>query len=620
MGATGSGKTYTIANVIQAVQRPTLIISHNKTLAAQLYREYKEFFPQNAVEFFVSYYDYYQPEAYVPSKDLYVDKETSINPEIAKLRLSTIQSLLTRKDVIVIASVSCIYGLADPTEVIRLIPTLAIGQIIDREKILENLVLIQYKRDDYDFKNGTFRVRGDIIDVFPATGDTGFRIEMFGDQIEKITEFDPLSGKKVQTHSEIQFFPAVEFISTEEKIEQAIPIIQKDLEERVAEFKRHNKLVEIQRLQGRTNYDIQMLRASGWCSGIENYTVYLTDQTIGGAPYTLLDYFPQDVLTIIDESHVTIPQIEGMYLGNLSRKNNLVDYGFRLPTAHDNRPLKFEEFEAHINQVIFTTATPRSYERQHSQRIVEQLIRPTNIIDPEIEVRPVENQVEDLIKEITARLQLNDRVLVTTLTKRMAEHLTEYLIEQGIHAQYLHSEINTIERTIILRDLRYGTKNGGFDVLVGINLLREGLDLPEVSLVAILDADKEGYLRSETALIQTFGRASRNVRGKVILYADQMTNSMQRAIDETNRRRQKQLAYNKSHNLIPRSIVKPIQELIELIPDKPFKAIEKIPRSEIPEYLQKLELSMHVAADALEFEKAAAIRDKIKELQKSLQR
>ncbi len=619
MGATGTGKTFSIANVIQAVQKPTLIISHNKTLAAQLYREYKEFFPHNAVEFFVSYYDYYQPEAYVPSRDLYVDKETSRNPEIEKLRLSTLRSLLTRKDVIVIASVSCIYGMADPKELITLVVTLEVGQTIDRDKILEGLVVIQYKRDDYDLKNGTFRVRGDTIDVYPAFGDKAFRIEMFGDEIEKITEFDPLTGKPIRTPSQIQFFPAVEFVSTEERIEQAIPLIKQDLEKRIQEFKQQNKLVEIQRLRGRTNYDTEMMRASGWCGGIENYTVYLTDQKPGWAPFTLIDYFPKDFLIIIDESHVTIPQIGGMYRGNLARKKNLVDYGFRLPTAHDNRPLQFEEFEMKIPQIIFTTATPGRYARKKSQRIVDQFIRPTGIVDPELEVRPVENQVEDLVTEIRSRAESQDRVLVTTLTKRMAEHLTEYLVEQGIHAKYLHSEIDTLERTIVIRDLRYGSERGGFDVLVGINLLREGLDLPEVSLVAILDADKEGFLRSDVSLIQTFGRASRNIRGKVIMYADKITNSMERAIEETKRRRQKQISYNKIHNITPKSIIKPIQPLIELIPDKPFKiSTDEIPKSEIPLIIQELEKSMHEAAAILEFEKAAVIRDKIKELKKML--
>jgi len=617
LGATGTGKTFSMANVIQTIQKPTLIISHNKTLAAQLYREFKGFFPHNAVEFYISYYDFYLPEAYVPSKDLYVEKETSINAEIAKLRLSTIQSILTRTDVIVVASVSCIFGLADPSELISLIPSLEVGQTIDRDKILENLVIIQYRRDDFDFKNGTFRVRGDTIDVYPASGDTAFRIEMFGDQIEKITEIHPLTGNTIQNHQQIQFFPAVEFISTEERIARAIPIIQSDLEDRIAEFEANNKLVEAQRLRAKTNYDIEMLRERGWCHGIENYTVYLTDQQPGGPPFTLIDYFPKDFLMIIDESHVSIPQLEGMYFGNLSRKKNLVDYGFRLPTTYDNRPLKFEEFEAKIPQVIFTTATPGPYEREKSEAIAEQLIRPTGVVDPEIEVRPIQNQVDDLIQEIENRVAMGDRVLVTTLTKRMAEDLTDYLQEHHIHAQYLHSEIDTIERTILLRDLRYGYGKGGFDVLVGINLLREGLDLPEVSLVAILDADKEGYLRSDTSLIQTFGRASRNIRGKVILYADHMTDSMQRAIDETNRRRQIQLDYNRIHNIQPATIIKPIHDLLETIPEKPFKTpIEEIPSDEIPSLIEELEKNMYEAAKALEFEKAAIFRDKIQELRK----
>jgi excinuclease ABC subunit B len=619
LGATGTGKTFTMANIIQATQKPTLLISHNKTLAAQLYREYKEFFPENAVEFFVSYYDYYQPEAYVPSRDLYVDKEVSVNPEIAKLRLSAIRSLLTRKDVIVIASVSCIYGLADPETLLSLVPTLQKGQIIDRDKILQNLVILQYRRDNFDFGHGMFRVRGDTVDIYPATGESAYRIEMFGDEIEKILKISPVTGSALEELEEIQFFPSVEFISTEEQIANAIPLIQKDLEERIRELKQENKLVEIQRLRSRTKYDIELLKASGWCPGIENYTVYLTKQQPGGPPYCLLDYFPQDSLFIIDESHVTIPQIRGMYWGNYSRKKNLVDYGFRLPTAHDNRPLKFKEFEAKIPQIIFTTATPGPYELKNKQNIAEQLIRPTGIVDPEIEVRPIRNQVEDLIHEISKRVQSNDRVLVTTLTKRMAEDLTEYLIGQSIHAQYLHAEIDTIERTIVIRDLRYGSKNGGFDVLVGINLLREGLDLPEVSLVAILDADKEGFLRSDIALIQTFGRASRNIRGKVILYADRVTDSMKRAIDETNRRRQKQITYNKTYNITPKTIIKPIRQMLETLPSKPFKSLpETLPPQEIPRIIEDLEQSMYDAAKLLEFEKAAVIRDKIKELRKLL--
>ncbi len=617
LGATGTGKTFTIASVIEEIQRPTLVISHNKTLAAQLYREYKEFFPDNAVEFFVSYYDYYQPEAYVPSRDLYVDKETSVNPEIAKLRLSTIQSLLTRNDVIVVASVSCIYGLADPETLVSLIPTLSVGQIIDRDKILRNLVTIHYKRDNTDFYNGAFRVRGDTIDVYPAAGETAFRIEMFGDEIEKITEIHPLTGQQTKDHQQIQFFPPVEFVSTEEQIEAAIPLIEQDLETRIKEFESEGKLVEAHRLRARTKYDLEMLQTSGWCAGIENYTVYLTKQQPHLPPFTLLDYFPKDYLMIIDESHVTIPQIRGMYWGNYARKKNLVDYGFRLPTAHDNRPLKFKEFELRIPQIIFTSATPGPYEQNVSLNVAEQLVRPTGIVDPEIEVRPIHNQVEDLINEIKNRVKLKDRVLVTTLTKRMAEELTEYLVEHSIHAQYLHSEIDTIERTILLRDLRYGSEKGGCDVLVGINLLREGLDLPEVSLVAILDADKEGFLRSDISLIQTFGRASRNVHGKVILYADHVTDSMQRAIEETDRRRQKQIAYNRLHNITPKTIIKPIREMIEAIPAKAFKTLpEKIPKQDIPLHIEELEKSMHEAAKLLEFEKAAIIRDKIKELRK----
>ena len=619
LGATGTGKTFVAANIIDAVQRPTLIISHNKVLAAQLYREYKEFFPKNAVEFFVSYYDYYQPEAYVPSRDLYVEKETSVNADIAKLRLSTIQSILTRSDVIVIASVSCIYGLADPRDLISLVPILKVGQIIDRDKILENLVTIQYRRDEFDFKNGTFRVRGDTIDVYPASGESAFRIEMFGEEIEKITEINPLTGNSIQSHQRIQFFPAVEFISTEERINKAIPRIQRDLETRTDEFESQNKLVEAQRLRAKTNYDIEMMRESGWCHGIENYTVYLTDQQPQGPPFTLIDYFPKDFLLVIDESHMTIPQLEGMFWGNYSRKKNLIDYGFRLPTSYDNRPLKFNEFEAKIPQVLFTTATPGPYEQQHSQAIVEHLIRPTGIVDPDIEVRPIQNQVEDLIQEIKNRVTMGDRVLVTTLTKRMAEDLTDYLVDHQVQAKYLHSEIETIERTFLLRDLRRGYNKGGIDVLVGINLLREGLDLPEVSLVAILDADKEGYLRSETALIQTFGRASRNIRGKAILYADHMTDSMRRAIDETNRRRQIQLDYNKVHHIQPTTIIKPIRDLLEIIPEKPFKTpLAEIPKSEIPKYIEELEQSMYEAAKALEFEKAAILRDKIQELRKKL--
>jgi len=521
--------------------------------------------------------------------------------------------------VIVIASVSCIYGLADPRELISLVPILEVGQIIDRDKILENLVTIQYRRADFDFKNGTFRVRGDTIDIYPASGESAFRIEMFGEEIEKITEINPLSGKSIQNHQRIQFFPAVEFISTEERINRAIPLIQRDLETRLEDFELQNKLVEAQRLRAKTNYDIEMMRESGWCHGIENYTVYLTDQQPQGPPFTLIDYFPKDFLLIIDESHMTIPQLEGMYLGNYSRKKNLIDYGFRLPTSYDNRPLKFKEFEAKILQVLFTTATPGPYEHKHSQAIVEHLIRPTGIVDPEIEVRPIQNQVDDLIHEIENRVTMGDRVLVTTLTKRMAEDLTDYLVDHHIQAKYLHSEIDTIERTFLLRDLRRGYNKGGIDVLVGINLLREGLDLPEVSLVAILDADKEGYLRSKTALIQTFGRASRNIRGKVILYADHITNSMQSAIDETNRRRQIQIDYNTLHNIQPTTIIKPIRDLLEIIPEKPFKTpLDELPKSEIPQYIEELERSMYEAAKALEFEKAAILRDKIQELRKRL--
>jgi excinuclease ABC subunit B len=619
LGATGTGKTYTMANVIQNVQKPTLVIAHNKTLAAQLCSEFREFFPENAVEYFVSYYDYYQPEAYVPQTDTYIEKDSSINEEIDKLRHSATAALFERRDVIIVASVSCIYGLGDPIDYHNLVISLRPGMLKDRDEVIRKLVDIQYERNDINFARGTFRVRGDVVEVFPA-GSSGraMRIEFFGDEIERIAEMDSLTGEIIGYRNHLSIFPASHFATSEEKLKKAIKSIEIELEERLKELRSMDKLLEAQRLEQRTRFDLEMLEEMGYCSGIENYSRHLSGRPPGSKPYTLIDYFPEDFLIIIDESHVTIPQIGGMYNGDRSRKETLVEYGFRLPSALDNRPLTFSEFEDMINQVIFVSATPGAYEREKSSRIVEQIIRPTGLVDPEIELRPVEGQIDHLIGEINERVNNNQRVLVTTLTKKMAEDLTSYLKEIGIKVRYLHSDIDTLERMEIIRDLRLGV----FDVLVGINLLREGLDLPEVSLVAILDADKEGFLRSETSLIQTVGRAARNVDGKVIMYADRITNSMKRAIDETNRRRSIQIRFNEEHGITPQTIRKAVRDIIEATMAAEEKATYSVledvleSKEDIQQVLAGLEKEMSQAAERLDFERAAALRDRIFELRK----
>ena len=613
LGVTGSGKTFTMAKVIEAIQRPTLVLAHNKTLAAQLYSEFKEFFPENAVEYFVSYYDYYQPEAYIPQSDLYIEKDSSINDEIDRLRHSATSSLLQRKDVIIVASVSCIYGLGSPEDYEALTLSIKSGDFRDRGQILRRLVGIQYSRNDLGFTRGTFRVRGDVIEVIPAYGENIIRIELFGDEVDKIVEVDPLTGEVLNKLDEIKIFPATHYITSEEKMKIAVQNIEAELEERLAEFREAGLLLEAQRLEQRTRFDLEMMLEVGYCQGIENYSRYLAGYGPGEAPATLFDYFPKDFLMFIDESHVTIPQVGGMYAGDRSRKETLVKFGFRLPSALDNRPLRFDEFEKRLNQVIYVSATPGSYELKHGQQVVEQIIRPTGLVDPEISVRPVAGQVDDLIEEIRVRVERQERVLVTTLTKKMAESLTEYLTEVGIKVRYLHSEIDTLERVAILRDLRMGK----FDVLVGINLLREGLDLPEVSLVAILDADKEGFLRSETSLIQTIGRAARNVEGKVIMYADRITDSMRRAIDETERRRQKQLQYNEIHGITPETVRKTVRDLIMVenaAEEKIQYELEQHPnlsQAEIKQKIAELETAMLKAASELEFEKAAELRDEM---------
>lgn len=615
LGVTGSGKTYTMAKVIEAVQKPTLVIAHNKTLAAQLTNEFRSFFPDNAVEYFVSYYDYYQPEAYVPHSDLFIEKDSSINDEIDKLRHSATASLFERRDVIVVASVSCIYGLGSPIDYENLVLSLRPGMEKDRDAIIRKLVDIQYTRNDIAFERNNFRVRGDVLEVFPASSsEKAIRLEFFGDEIERITEINTLTGEIYGELNHVSIFPASHYTTTPENLERAIGGIQQELRLRYDEYTNNNQLVEAQRILQRTNYDIEMLREMGYCNGIENYTRYINGLPPGSPPYTLIDYFPKDFLMIADESHVSIPQIGGMFAGDKARKRNLVDYGFRMPSAYDNRPLNFQEFEGKINQIVFTTATPRAYENEHSQQTVEQIIRPTGLIDPEITVRPITGQIDDLLGEIHRTTDQGNRVLVTTLTKRMAEDLSLYLKENGVKVNYLHSDIDTIERMKILRDLRLGI----FDVLVGINLLREGLDLPEVGLVAILDADKEGFLRSETSLIQTIGRAARNLEGHVIMYADKITPSMERAIGETNRRRTIQTAYNTEHHIIPRSVKKGIRDIIEatkvaegqedyVIEDATFESEAKI---------MTLEVEMLAAAQALEFERAAKIRDEILQLKK----
>jgi excinuclease ABC subunit B len=623
LGATGTGKTFTIANIIAEVQRPTIILAHNKTLAAQLYAEFNWFFPENAVEYFVSYYDYYQPEAYVPKQDLYIEKETEINEEIDRLRLSTTTSVLSRRDVIVVASVSSIYGIGNPEAYGRVVLHLRVGDRYRRNVILRQLVESHYERNDLDLRPGTFRVRGDTLEVFPAYEEQGVRLSFFGDELERIAVFDPLTGELLGDRTHVSIFPAKHFITEEEKLKAALHDIETELNEHLEHLRKHEKLLEAQRLEQRTLYDLEMLREVGYCSGIENYSRHLDQRPAGSAPWTLIDYFPPDFLMVVDESHMTIPQVRGMYAGDRSRKETLVEFGFRLPSALDNRPLSFEEFEKRIGQVIYTSATPGPYELQHASQVVEQIIRPTGLVDPEVEVRPVEGQIDNLIGEIKQRVEIGERVLVTTLTKRMAEDLSEYLLELGIKVHYLHSEIDTIERVEILRDLRMGV----YDVVVGINLLREGLDLPEVSLVAILDADKEGFLRSETSLIQTIGRAARHVNGCVIMYADRITDSMRQAIDETERRREKQIDFNLQHGIEPASIIKEIRDLTDqvaarTVAEEPsrYRALipAQLPKDELHKLIKELERRMQQAAENLEFEKAAALRDQIFEMREAL--
>ena len=619
LGATGTGKTFVMAQVIEQVQRPTLVICHNKTLAAQLYAEFREFFPYNAVEYFVSYYDYYQPEAYLPQYDLYIEKDADINEEIDRLRLAATSALMSRRDVIIVASVSCIYGIGDPKEYGKVVINLRRGEVRKRDKVLRHLVDIHYERNDVDFARGRFRVRGDTLEVFPAYGDLAYRIEFWGDEIDRITEIDPLTGEVLAERESVTIYPAKHFITPREKLEVALRSIEAELEERLAELRAQGKLLEAQRLEQRTRYDLEMLREVGYCAGIENYSRHLSQRPPGSPPWTLIDYFPDDFLMFIDESHMTIPQLRGMYHGDISRKKTLVEYGFRLPSALDNRPLSFEEFEQRINQVIYTSATPGPYELEHSQQVVEQIIRPTGLVDPEVIVKPTKGQIDDLIHQIDERVKRGERALVTTLTKRMAEDLADYLAEMGIKVHYLHSEIDTIERVEILRDLRLGV----YDVVVGINLLREGLDLPEVSLVAILDADKEGFLRSDTGLIQTIGRAARHVDGQVIMYADNITESMRRAIEETNRRRRIQMQYNREHGIEPRSIVKEVRDLTDRVravaeERAEYRAVPRMPKDEVARLIKDLERQMKAAAKALEFEKAALLRDQIFELRREL--
>lgn len=619
LGATGSGKTFTMAQVIAQVQKPTLVIAHNKTLAAQLCGEFKEFFPENAVEYFVSYYDYYQPEAYIPQTDTYIEKDSSINDEIDKLRHSATMALFERRDVIIVASVSCIYGLGSPEEYRDLVLSLRKGMNIDRDKVLRKLVDIQYDRNDINFVRGKFRVRGDVVEIFPASyTERAVRVEFFGDEIDRIVEIDTLTGEILGERKHISVYPASHFATSKENLLKAIVNIEAELAEQLAGLRAQNKLLEAQRLEQRTNYDIEMMQEMGYCSGIENYSRHITGRNPGEPPYTLLDFFPKDYLIIVDESHVTVPQVRGMYEGDRSRKSSLVEHGFRLPSAFDNRPLRFPEFEQRVNQIVYVSATPGPYELEHSKgRVIEQIIRPTGLLDPEIHVRPTKGQIDDLLEEIRLRLEKQERVLVTTLTKRMAEDLTDYFKETGIKVRYLHSDINTLERMEIIRDLRLGV----FDVLVGINLLREGLDLPEVSLVAILDADKEGYLRSERSLIQTIGRAARNVEGKVIMYADRMTESMEKAIEETNRRRTIQMEYNRVHNITPQTVRKAVRDVIEATKVAETQVayvtqnkVEKMSKKDILKMIARLEKEMQQAARHLEFEKAAQLRDLIIEL------
>lgn len=621
LGVTGSGKTFTMANVIKELNRPTLIIAHNKTLAAQLYSEFKEFFPNNAVEYFVSYYDYYQPEAYVPSSDTYIAKDSAINDEIDKLRLSATMALAERRDVIIVASVSCIYGLGSPVDYQNMVISLRPGMIKDRDEVVAKLIEIQYDRNDMDFHRGTFRVRGDVLEVIPAyESDVAIRIEFFGDEVDRITEVDILTGEIKDELKHVAIFPASHYVVDKENINRAVKAIEEELEERVKEFKRQDKLLEAQRIAERTNFDIEMMQETGFCSGIENYSRHLSGLAPGQAPYTLIDYFPDDFVIMIDESHKTIPQIGGMYSGDQSRKSTLVDYGFRLPSAKDNRPLNFEEFESKINQVLFVSATPGVYEEEHELLRAEQVIRPTGLLDPEVEVRPVEGQIDDLIGEINQEISRKNKVLVTTLTKRMAEDLTDYMREIGIRVKYLHSDVDTLERAEIIRDMRLDV----FDVLVGINLLREGLDIPEITLVAILDADKEGFLRSETSLIQTIGRAARNSEGHVIMYADKLTDSMRLAIDETERRRKIQMAYNEEHGITPKTIQKAVRDQISISKKvaaeelKLEKDPESMSRKELEKLIGEVTKRMKKAAAELDFESAAELRDKLIELKQIL--
>ena len=619
LGVTGSGKTFTMANIIREVKKPTLILAHNKTLAAQLYSEFKEFFPNNAVEYFVSYYDYYQPEAYVASSDTYIEKDASINDEIDKLRHSATASILERDDVIVVSSVSCIYGIGDPDDYKKLMLSLRPGMEMDRDELIRKLVSIQYERNDINFIRGTFRVRGDILELFPASNDErAIRIEFFGDEIDRIVEIDYVTGKILGTRNYVAIFPASHYVTTPEKVAHAVEAIENELSQRVKYFKEHDKLLEAQRIEQRTKYDIEMLNEIGTCQGIENYSRHITGREEGEKPYTLMNFFPDDFLLIVDESHVTIPQVRGMYAGDRSRKQSLIENGFRLPSAYDNRPLNFEEFEENINQVLFVSATPGPYEIEHSTTVTEQIIRPTGLLDPIIEVRPIENQIDNLVGEINQVIEKGERVLITTLTKKMSEDLTNYLKEIGIKVKYLHSDIDTLERTEIIRDLRLGK----FDVLVGINLLREGLDIPEVSLVAILDADKEGFLRSETSLIQTVGRAARNSEGRVIMYADKITRSMAATIEETKRRREIQDQYNKEHNIIPKTIKKSVRDSIETLKPADDEVVFGICESEdeydVQNNIEALQKEIMEAAQNLQFERAAQLRYKIKELEERI--
>ncbi len=625
LGATGTGKTFTIASLIQELQMPALIMAHNKTLAAQLYAEFREFFPENAVEYFVSYYDYYQPEAYVPRHDLYIEKEVDINDEIERLRLAATTSLMSRKDVIIVASVSCIYGLGNPEEYNRGAVTMKVGELTRRNALIRRLVEGQYQRNDLELRPGLFRVRGDTLEIMPAYVDKrGYRIAFFGDEVERIVEFDALTGEILKELEQVDIYPAKHYLTADDKLKDSISDIERELEDQIALYKKNEQFLEAQRIEQRTRYDLEMLREVGYCSGIENYSRHFDRRAAGTPPWTLMDFLPSEYLLVMDESHMTVPQVRGMYRGDRSRKSTLIEFGFRLPSALDNRPFKFEEFEEHMGYTVYTSATPGPYEMQHAEQVVEQIIRPTGLIDPPIDVRPVEGQIDDLIGEIRQRTEVGQRVLVTTLTKRMSEDLADYLLELGIKVQYLHSEIDTLERVSILRDLRLGV----FDVVVGINLLREGLDLPEVSLVAILDADKEGFLRSDTALIQTIGRAARHVNGKVIMYADRMTDSMKRAIDETDRRRAKQIAHNEKHNIQPLSIMKAVRDITDQLSVKPGAVAEpkgvysvdggaSLPKSEMKRLIAQIEKGMKEAASNLEFEKAAMLRDQLFELRKT---